>query len=256
MADIECSYPAPGVALLRLDRPEARNALSVAVRRELAGHLERLTDETAVRVVVLTGSEKVFASGADIRELAEASPTDAVFEGLQTMARAVRACPKPIISAVRGYCLGGGCELALMTDVVIVGENAVLGQPEVKVGVIPGSGGIQRLQRAVGKFRAMQMTLTGDPVDGRTAAAIGMASQAVPDETVLDRAIEIASTIASRPALAVRQIKESMLAGADAPLETALALDRKALQMLYGSPDQREGMRAFLERRPPVFGDD
>jgi enoyl-CoA hydratase/carnithine racemase len=166
---------------------------------------------------------------------------------------AVREFPKPLIAAVNGGALGGGCELAMHADIVVAGEGAKFGQPEIKVGIIPGGGGTQRLVRAVGKFKAMKMLLTGEPVSAREAEAMGLVSEVVPDGEVLERAIAIARTIASLPPIAARKIKEVVAQGADLPLEAALALERQAFQLMFDTEDQKEGMAAFLAKRPPKF---
>jgi len=169
------------------------------------------------------------------------------------MWRSVVSCPRPIIAAVNGYAWGGGCELAMHADIIVAGEGASFAQPEVKVGIMPGAGGTQRLPRAVGKFRAMKMLLTGQPVSAAEAYAMGLVSEVVADRDVLSTALAIADTIAALPPLAVAQIKEAVLAGQDAPLDAALLLERRAFQLLFASEDQKEGMRAFLEKRKPVF---
>ena len=165
----------------------------------------------------------------------------------------LRRFPKTLIAAVEGYALGGGCELALACDMIVAGGNAKFGQPEIRVGIMPGAGGTQRLLRTVGKYRAMKLILTGEPVTADEALSMGMLSEVVPDGTALDRALEIARTILAMPPLAVLAIKEVMRLGQDVPLETALALERKAFQLLFDTGDQKEGMRAFLEKRNAVY---
>jgi enoyl-CoA hydratase len=247
------SRPAEGVALLRINRPEARNALNAAVRTALSDHLRGFADHDEVRAVVLTGDRKAFAAGADLRDMAEAGAVEMMLRNTHRLWEAIASFPKPLIAAVNGFALGGGCELAMHADIIIAGEGARFGQPEVRVGIMPGAGGTQRLFRAVGKFKAMKMVLSGDPVSAAEADSMGLVSGVVPDDAVLDRAIALASQIAALPPLAVRQIKEVALAGADAPLSTALALERQAFQLLFASEDQKEGMRAFLEKRKPQF---
>jgi enoyl-CoA hydratase len=245
--------PAPGVVLLRLNRPEAKNALNREVRTKLAELFEALGRDPEVRAIVLTGNSEAFAAGADIRDVVEADPIEMMNRPNEYQWRAIAACPKPIIAAVNGYALGGGCELAMHCDIIVAGEGASFGQPEVKIGIIPGAGGTQRLTRAVGKFKAMKMVLLGEPVSAREAETMGLVSEIVPDAEVLDRAIALAKKISYLPPLAVRQIKEVLLAGQDASLETALMLERKSHQLLFASEDQKEGMRAFLEKRRPSY---
>lgn len=245
--------PATGVAVIRINRPEARNALSQSVRVALAGHFTELGNDPEVRAIVLTGSERIFAAGADLRDLAERGAVDMMLRNTHRLWQAIAACPKPVIAAVNGLALGGGCELAMHADIIVAGEGAAFGQPEVRVGVMPGAGGTQRLTRAVGKFQAMKMVLTGQPVSAREALAMGLASEVVADAEVFSRALALATEIAALPPLAVMQIKEVLLAGQDASLEAALMLERKAFQLLFASEDQKEGMRAFLEKRQPAY---
>jgi enoyl-CoA hydratase len=253
-ADILLSETAaPGVALLRINRPEAKNALNRDLRAKLAERFQALGADPEIRAIVLTGNEEAFAAGADIRDVAEADAIDMMTRPTEHHWRAIQTCPKPIIAAVRGFALGGGCELAMHCDIIVAGENASFGQPEVKIGIIPGAGGTQRLTRAVGKFKAMKMVLLGDSVTAREAESMGLVSELVPDDEVLDRAIALAKKISYLPPLAVRQIKEVLLAGQDASLDTALMLERKSFQLLFASEDQKEGMRAFLEKRRPSY---
>ncbi len=253
MPDVIQERPSNGILLIRLNRPEARNALNTAVRQALATAFEEAAADDGIRCVVLAGSDDVFAAGADIREMADAGAVDIMLRQTHLLWRAIAQCPKPVVAGVCGYALGGGCELAMHADIIIAGESAQFGQPEVRVGIMPGAGGTQRLVRAVGKFKAMKMLLTGKPVGARAAEAMGLVSEVVADAEVLPTALALAETIAGQPPLAVRQIKEVLLAGADAPLETALMLERKAFQLLFDSHDQKEGMQAFLERRRPSY---
>jgi enoyl-CoA hydratase/carnithine racemase len=245
--------PLPGVAVLRLNRPESRNALSQQLRTALARHFTELGGDAEVRCIVLTGSERIFAAGADIRDLAERSAVEMMLRNTHRLWQAIASCPKPVIAAVNGLALGGGCELAMHADIIVAGEGAAFGQPEVRIGVMPGAGGTQRLTRAVGKFRAMKMVLTGQPVGAREALAMGLASEVVADGEVQARALALAAEIAALPPLAVMQIKEVVLAGQDASLDSALMLERKAFQLLFATRDQKEGMQAFLDKRQPHY---
>ena len=253
MTEVLLERPSPDIAVVRLNRPEVRNALSIAVRELLARYFDELGRDDATRCIVLTGGEKVFAAGADIRDMVERTPVEILARHTERLWQPVASCPKPVIAAVNGYALGGGCELAMHADIIVAGEGASFGQPEVRVGIMPGAGGTQRLTRAVGKFRAMRMLMTGEPIAARDALAMGLVSEVVPDAEVFDAAMKIARTIAALPPLAVMQIKEAVLAGQDASLETAIALERKAFQILFSTADQKEGMRAFLEKRKPEF---
>ncbi|GBD42781.1 2,3-dehydroadipyl-CoA hydratase [bacterium HR40] len=245
--------PAPQIALLRLNRPEARNALNMALRQALAEAFRALDADPEVRVVVMTGDDRAFAAGADLRELVDAGAAEMMRRATHRLWQAIADFSRPIVAAVRGFALGGGMELALHADIVIAGEGARFGQPEVKVGVMPGAGGTQRLLRAAGRWRAMLLLLTGEIVDAREAQTMGFVSRVVADDQVLPYALDLAARIAAMPPLAVAQIKEVVNLGADAPLATALALERKAFQLLFDTRDQKEGMRAFLEKRPPRF---
>jgi len=245
--------PAEGVVLLRINRPEARNALNLEVRKLLAKHLADIGEDTTTRAVVLTGNEKSFAAGADIKEMADVGTIEALQRGVHKLWRAIAGCPKPVIAAVNGYALGGGCELAMTCDIIVAGESARFGQPEVLIGIIPGGGGTQRLTRAVGKYKAMKYILTGEQIPAKDAFEMGLASEVVPDPEVEGRAIDIARQIAALPPIAVQLAKEAVLAGMEAPLSSALALEVKSLQILFSSQDQKEGMRAFIEKRKPKF---
>lgn len=242
------------VALIRINRPAARNALNLNVRQRLGQEVEAAAADPEVRCLVITGSEKAFAAGADLRELADRSPVDLMLlTAAQRAWQALVTCPKPVVAAVNGFAFGGGCELAMHCDLIVAGEGASFCQPEIKVGIIPGAGGTQRLTRAVGKFKAMRMLLTGLAVSGAEAERIGLASEVVPDEQVLPRALELARLIAAMPPLAAQQIKEVVQAGMDSPLDAALRLERKAFQLLMASDDRREGMQAFFDKRTPEF---
>lgn len=245
--------PETGVALLRLNRPERLNALNMEVRESLAAHFTELAADDTVRCAVVTGDEKAFAAGADVAELAARTPTDEAFARSRAAWAAIERYRRPIIAAVNGFALGGGCELALHCDIVIAGEGAKLGQPEVKLGIMPGAGGTQRFVRAGGKFAAMRWVLTGDSLSAADALRLGLVSEVVPDGQVLPHALAIAARIAALPPLAVAAIKQAVLAGPDLPLEGALGLEAQHFQKLFATEDRAEGMRAFLEKRKPQF---
>jgi enoyl-CoA hydratase/carnithine racemase len=245
--------PAPGVRVLRINRPEARNALNTPLRKALAEAFARAQQAKDLRAIVLTGDDRAFVAGADLREFATMSTAEVARIDMRATWGVLAACPLPVIAAIRGFALGGGLELAMHADIIIAGEGAKLGQPEINVGIMPGGGGTQRLVRAVGKFKAMKMLLTGQPVSGREAFEMGLVSEVVEDAQVLPRAIEIATRIATLPPLAARRIKEVVLAGAEAPLETAIMLERRAFETLFDTADKAEGMAAFLEKRPARF---
>ena len=252
MSEVILETPAPHVALVRIHRPEARNALNASVREQLASHFEALGQDAQVRAIILTGGD-IFAAGADLRDLSTCTALDLLQKPTHLLWKKIAECPKPVIAAVKGYAWGGGCELAMHADIVVAGEGATFAQPEIKVGIMPGAGGTQRLVRAIGKARAMKMLLTGDPITAADAFAMGLVSEVVPDAAVMETALALAVKIARMPPLAVGLIKEAVLSGLDAPLHVGLALERKSFQLLFDSADQKEGMKAFLEKRKPIF---
>lgn len=253
MSEVLLERPSPAVAIVRLNRPEVRNALNLSIRQQLAETFKALAGDQKLRCVVLTGNEQAFAAGADIADMSRIDAIEMYHRHTERLWGAVGECAVPVIAAVNGFALGGGLELAMHADIIIAGKGARLGQPEVNVGIMPGAGGTQRLTRAVGKFRAMLMCLSGEIVTADEAFAMGLVSRVVEDVDVLDNALALAEKIARMPPIAVAQIKEVILLGADAPLATALALERKAVQLLFASRDKAEGMAAFLEKRSPNY---
>ncbi|WP_170799471.1 enoyl-CoA hydratase [Stutzerimonas stutzeri] len=245
--------PAEGVARLRLNRPAVNNALSLELQALLARYFSELADDASVRCILLTGGEQVFAAGGDISSMAGVGPIEILQRHTERVWTPIQHCPKPVIAAVCGYAYGGGCELAMHADIIIAGRSARFSQPEIRIGIMPGIGGTQRLVRAVGKAKAMQMALTGRPITAEEAWTAGLVSEVVADEQVQDHALEQARLIAAMPPLAAEQIKEVILAGMDASLEAGLALERKANALLFASRDQKEGMQAFLDKRRPAF---
>ena len=253
MSVVLLERPGDGVALLRLNRPDRLNALNMAVRDSLAAHFTQLAADDTVRCVVITGDEKAFAAGADVGELLERTPADEAFARSRAAWAAIERYRRPIIAAVNGFALGGGCELAMHCDIIIAGQSARLGQPEVKLGIMPGAGGTQRFARAAGKFSAMRWLLTGDLLSASDAHRLGLVSEVVADGEVVKHALELAARIASLAPLAVASIKEAVLRGPDLPLEGALRLEGESFQRLFATEDRTEGMRAFLEKRKPAF---
>ena len=245
--------PAPDVGLIRINRPDARNALNMEVRKTLVKALADMTDDANIRAIVLTGNTKSFAAGADIKEMAGVGSIEHLQRGTHKLWRAIYSCPKPVIAAVNGFALGGGCELAMTCDIIIAGESAKFGQPEVKIGIIPGGGGTQRLTRAVGKFKAMRYILTGDVFSAKEAFDMGLISELAPDAEVEKRAIAMAQQLAELSPLALLHAKESVLASMETPLSAGLAFETKAIQILFSSQDQKEGMAAFIEKRKAKF---
>lgn len=248
-----CHREDAGTAVVTINRPARRNALNLEVKRLLTEKIEELVADDSVRAIIITGANRVFVGGTDVAEMASMTPTDHTLLGTEHVFTVLRRCPKLMIAAVEGYALGGGCELALVCDMVIAGESARFAQPEIRVGIMPGAGGTQRLVAAIGRYRAMKMMLTGEPLSAPDAFAAGLLTEVVPDGSALQRSIELARTISTMPPLAVRAIKEVVLLGMSAPFEVALSLERKVFQLLFDTADQKEGMRAFLEKRPPVY---
>jgi enoyl-CoA hydratase/carnithine racemase len=252
MALIETSVDG-NVALCRLNRPEARNALSPELMAELGGELERLDREPDVRCIVIAGSDEVFAAGADIGALAEREFHEAIFHPAAAFWRRVAECRTPLVAAVSGFALGGGCELALLCDVIVASETAEFGQPEITLGIIPGGGGTQRLARVIGKQRAMELVLTGRRFDAREAERLGIVNEVSGKREWLDRALEVAETIAKRPPIAVRLAKQAVLAADETALAAGLENERRLYELAMATEDRVEGMRAFLEKRRPDF---
>ena len=243
----------PHVGIITLDRPERRNALDLDVKGRIADAVFELSRDNDIRVIILTGSEKYFVAGTDLAEMAKMTVADHARLATDRVFTALRESTRILIAAVEGYALGGGCELALSCDMIIAGSTAKFGQPEIRVGIMPGAGGTQRLLRTIGKYRAMKMILTGEPVVATDAFSCGLISEVVEDGAALKRACELAGTVAAMPPIAGRAVKEVIRLGADVPLETALALERKAFVQLFDTQDQKEGMNAFLEKRSPKF---
>ena len=246
-------YPADGVARLRLNRPEARNALNTPLRAALADAFRTLDEDERIRCAIVCGNSKHFAAGADLKEIVDLGPASVWRLGVQRFWKVISDFSKPLIAAVAGPALGGGCELALHADIIVAARSARFGQPELRVGVMPGGGATQRLMRTLGKYRAMKIMLTGEPVTGEEAFAMGLASEVVADEDLDVRALAIAVKIAAQPPIALRLLKEAALAGADGPLHTGLLLERRAFELLFDTTDQKEGMKAFAQRRQPTF---
>jgi enoyl-CoA hydratase len=252
-SDLLVDEPALGVRRFTLNRPAARNALSTALLGLLGDAFDAADADDAVRAVVVTGGEKVFAAGADIKELATRTAVTALLDARVRHWQRLRRFAKPVVAAVNGYALGGGCELAMHCDIVVAGEGATFGQPEVNLGVVPGAGGTQRLARLAGQQVAMKLILSGETLTGAQAVACGLAAETVPDAKVNERAVALAARIAQKPVLAVRLAKELVLASRDTPLEHGLQFERKAFATLVASEDFREGVAAFIEKRTPAF---
>ncbi len=247
--------PEPGVhvAHIRLNRPEVLHALNPALMGELLAALRAMDEDEDVRAIVLSGDERAFAAGADIRQMASSGSMEMYRADQFSVWDGIRRIRKPLIAAVSGYALGGGCELAMMCDMIVASETAQFGQPEIKIGVMPGAGGTQRLTRAVGKALAMEMILTGRSMSAEEALRAGLVNKVVPVELFLEEALDLGARIARQPPLAVRMAKEAVLKAFELPLEEGLQFERKGFYLLFSTEDQKEGMNAFLEKRKPAF---
>jgi enoyl-CoA hydratase len=241
------------VGLVRLNRPQALNALNYTLVRELMDALSELDDNPEVGAMVITGSEKAFAAGADIKEMAGATPVQMFLNDNIGQFDRIRKVRKPVIAAISGWCLGGGCELALSCDMLVASETARFGQPEINLGVIPGAGGTQRLTRAVGKAVAMEMILNNRTLSAEEAVHLGLVNRVVPVERFLQEALDLANEIACRAPLAVRLAKEAVNNAYETSLTDGLLDERRAFYLLFSTQDQKEGMAAFVEKRSPVW---
>jgi enoyl-CoA hydratase/carnithine racemase len=250
---IEVSRDEFHVATIRLNRPEARNALSPEMMEEIAGELERLDADPEARCVVIAGSEEVFAAGADIRAMSERSFEEALRHPAASFWKRLAAVKTPLVAAVSGYALGGGCELALVCDMIVASETALFGQPEITVGIIPGGGGSQRLARVLGKQRAMEYVLTGRRFDAEMAREFGLVNQIARKGQWLTEAVELARLVAERPPIAARLAKQAVLAAEETALSAGLESERRLYELAMATEDRVEGMRAFLEKREPRF---
>jgi len=241
------------VGICRLNRPDVLNALSLDLMKQLTAALETFDADPAIHVICLTGSEKVFAAGADIKDMAPASPVDMYTTNQFARWERIRKISKPIVAGVCGYALGGGCELAMHCDIIIAAESAKFGQPEINIGVMPGAGGTQRLTRAVGKALAMDVILSGRFLTAEEALRFGLVSRVVPDERCLNEALSLARQLTQKPPLALRLAKDAVLKAHETSLSQGLEYERKLFYLLFATEDQREGMTAFLEKRAPQF---
>lgn len=241
------------VQIITINRPKQYNALNTATLGEIASHLRGVDEDDDLACAIITGAGEHFAAGADITELEDKNAYSGLYDPRMASWAAVRSFHKPLITAVEGYCLGGGCELAMMGDILVAGEGAIFGQPEIKLGIIPGAGGTQRLTAAIGKARAMKMILTGDTMSAKDALDSGLASDLTEKGQALERSLEIAETIARRPRAAVRLAKEAVLKAAEHAVTSGLQQERRSFELLLSTRDKEEGIAAFLEKRKPAF---
>ena len=243
------------IGIIQLNRPEALNALNDHLLSELADALKCFLKDDEVRCIIIAGGEKAFCAGADLKEMISRGPKDVLDRFTSSVFGLLRHCPKPVIAAVSGFCFAGGCELALACDMIVASETAKFGQPEINVGIMPGAGGTQRWTHIAGKARAMEIVLTGAPIDARKALEWGIVNRVVPFEELLNEAKRLAAKIAAKPSLAVRMAKDAVLKAQDMPLESGLEYENRVFAMLFGTEDQKEGMRAFLEKRKPRYSE-
>jgi len=241
------------VGLIRLNRPQALNALNGALMRDLAGAVDAFEADGNIGCLIITGSDKAFAAGADIKEMADKSFTDVYFADFCAAWHRVAAARKPVIAAVAGFALGGGCELAQQCDLIIAADNAKFGQPEIKLGIIPGIGGTQRLTHAVGKAKAMDLILTGRMMDAAEAERSGLVSRVVPLTSLLEEAFKVAETIASMSLPSLMAAKEAVNRAFETSQAEGIRFERRIFHSLFATADQKEGMTAFVEKRPPKF---
>ncbi len=241
------------IALVRLNRPKVLNALSTDLMQELVDCFLSLDKNPNVRVIILTGNERAFAAGADIAQMVTATPVDQINDQRFRTWEMLKLITKPIIAAVDGFALGGGCELAMSCDIIIASEEAKFSQPEIKIGTIPGAGGTQRLTRAVGKSKAMMMVLTGDMIDAKTAYEWGLVAKVTPSLTLMQEAFELAKKITERAPVAVRLAKEAVNKSFEMTLKDGMDFERRNFYLTFSSQDQKEGMKAFMEKRSPTY---
>lgn len=241
------------IAIVQINRPKQLNALNGGVMNELTSALEELDKDDAIRCMIVTGSERAFAAGADIKDMASATPVEMLSRNWIAHWDRIKKVTKPVIAAVSGYAFGGGCELAMACDLIVASESAQFGQPEINLGVIPGAGGTQRLTRALGKSKAMEMVLTGRSISAREAEARGLVARVYPTEVYLDEAKNLALEIASKAPIAIRLAKESVNKAFESSLTDGLDYERKLFYFLFSTDDSHEGMNAFVEKRKPEW---
>jgi enoyl-CoA hydratase len=241
------------VGLVTLNRPKQLNALAGPVMEELVNALEAHEADPAIRAMVITGGPTVFAAGADLKEMADATPVDMLLRNRIGLWDRAKRLTKPLIAAVAGYALGGGCELAMLCDIIVAAENARFGQPEINIGLIPGAGGTQRLTRAVGKYVATDMILTGRMLGAEEALQRGLAARVVPRELIVEEAVRLGKELAQRAPISVRLAKEAITRAAEGRVDDGIEFERKAFYLLFATRDSHEGMHAFVEKRQPTY---
>lgn len=243
----------PPIGIVRMNRPEKLNALNTVMLDAVANALETLDADEEIHSIIITGSERVFAAGADIKAMSKLSPMDVIDMNTLGFWKRMWNVNKPLIAAVSGYAYGAGCELAMLCDIIIASESARFAHPEIKLGVMPGAGGTQRLTKAIGPYRAMELILTGEPIRAHEAFEFGLVNRVIPIERYLDEAIDLARQIAERPPIAVKLARQAVRYGNEHTLSQGLEVERRNFTLLFDTADQKEGMLAFLEKRKPNF---
>jgi len=241
------------IGMIQLNRPDALNAMNIKLMKEVVNSLENFDSDHRIGCIIITGNKKAFAAGADITEMMDASAIEMLLRDQFAVWDKIRKIKKPIIAAVSGFALGGGCELAMSTDMIIAAENAKFGQPEINLGVIPGAGGTQRLTKAIGKAKAMEVILTGKMFTAKEMLHAGLITKVVDNDLYLDEAIELARVISSKPSVAIQLAKECVLKSFDSTIEAGLEFERKNFYLLFATEDKSEGMKAFVEKRKPEW---
>jgi enoyl-CoA hydratase len=243
----------PPIGIIRINRPTVLNALNFQVLKEIVETLESFDKDQNIKATVLVGNDDAFSAGADIKELSEATPVDLIQRNQFALWDRLKKIGKPIVAAISGYALGGGCELAMSCDLIVASETAKFGQPEINIGIMPGAGGTQRLTRAIGKYRAMEMILTGQQITAKEAEKHGLVNKVVPREAYFEEAKTLALLVAGKAPVATRLAKEAVLKAFDTPLEEGLQFERRNFYLLFSTEDMHEGMKAFTEKRTPQF---
>ncbi|WP_027417041.1 enoyl-CoA hydratase-related protein [Aneurinibacillus terranovensis] len=241
------------VGIIQLNRPHVLNALNLKIIDELVAELERMDGDDSIRAILLTGNDKAFAAGADIAEMADEATVSMLLKDQFSVWDRIAKINKPIVAAVSGFVLGGGCELMMNCDIIVASETTRIGQPEIKLGVMPGAGGTQRLTKVVGKVKAMEMLLTGESITAQEALDFGLINRVVPVELYFEEALKLAKKIAEQPPIAVRLIKKTVGKALDVPLDEGMDYERNAFYLLFASEDKSEGMKAFIEKRKAKF---
>lgn len=254
--NVECNLnfrDHPHISLIKINRPKVLNAINNDVLRELRDHLRSIDENKNIRVAILTGDDRAFAAGADLKSLSESSTVDQILDERQRLWKEIALFSKPLVAAVNGFALGGGCELAMACDFIIAGDKAKFGQPEIKVGIMPGAGGTQRFTQALGQSKAMMYLMTGEMIDAYDAEKFGLVAKVVPAATLIQETFEIAKSISEKAPISMRLMREAVQKSFEMPLKDGLDFERRNFYLTFSSDDAKEGMKAFLEKRTPEY---